>query len=59
MTAAPEAAGPGLAGINREAYIYFGAGAAVAWQMADPTWAAGSHAIAPPSSGRWTGCARR
>ena len=27
---------PTLAGINREAYIYFGAGATVAWQMARP-----------------------
>ena len=35
MTGAPTI-GPGLADINREAYLYFGAGAAVAWQMADP-----------------------
>lgn len=27
---------PTLADINREAYIYFGAGAAVAWQLAEP-----------------------
>ena len=35
MTGAPTI-GPGTADINREAYLYFGAGAAVAWQMADP-----------------------
>ena len=32
----PAGSGPTLADINREAYIYFGAGAAVAWQMANP-----------------------
>ena len=35
MTGSPTVS-PGLADINREAYLYFGAGAAVAWQMADP-----------------------
>lgn len=30
------AATPSLAAIDREAYIYFGAGAAVAWQLANP-----------------------
>lgn len=30
------AATPSLAAIDREAYIYFGAGSAVAWQLANP-----------------------
>lgn len=37
MTSAPiDTAPPTLAAINREAYIYFGAGVTVAWQMANP-----------------------
>jgi len=47
-----------LADINREAYIYFGAGATVAWQMAMPGVGRGVTRHSQPCSARSTGCAR-